>query len=120
MPAFFKPWLWPSYLDNKMKFTLALLSSLLATTVTGLAIPNPNPEADAAALAAPQPEALAEPEAFAEPDVFPEPVEAEELLSRAVSDADILKAATLGWAANVAAVSGFLDKVAQKKFTKST
>lgn len=107
-----------------MKLFVALLSGLLATTVTGVAIPNPHPEAAAAALAAPEPnaepDAWAEPDAFADPDAYPEPLDADELLGRAISDADILKAATLGWSADVAAVSGFLDAVAQKKFTQKT
>jgi hypothetical protein len=58
-----------------MKFTLAFLSGLMATTVVGLAIPSPQPEAE--------PEALAEPEAFAEPDTLPEN-------TRDLSDVDII------------------------------
>lgn len=78
-----------------MKFSLALLSSLLAVTVSGLALPAAEPEIEPAAL-----------------------VEREETLEiRAdTSDADIIKSAALDWAADEDVVSDFLDLVAGKHF----
>lgn len=87
-----------------MKFGLALLSGLLATTVTGLAIPKPEPEAEPVAL----------------PEAAPEPSPVDEIITRAASDADILKNSALAWYARTTIVSTFLDLVATKKFTSQT
>lgn len=87
-----------------MKFGVALLSGLLASTVAGLAIPNPAPEAEPAAIAEPAPE--------------PNPVD--EIITRTATDADILKSSALAWYARTTIVSGFLDLVAGKKFKSQT
>lgn len=71
------------------------VAGLLATTVTGLAIPSPHPEAE--------PEAIAEPEAL--PDITSD-----------LTDAALIKTSSLSWAADTRIVSKFLDDIAGKKF----
>lgn len=76
-----------------MKFTLAFLSALVATTVSGLAIPQPNPE----------PEALAEP--VAAPSITADQ-----------SDANIIESSAVDWDHDANLVSAFIDACHYKKF----
>ena len=76
-----------------MKFTLAFLSGLMATSVVGMAIPAPQPE----------------PEALAEPVTMPD-------VTSSLSDAAIIETAASGWLQDANIVSGFLDGIYNKRF----
>ena len=96
-----------------MKFALALLSGLLASTVAGVAIPRPEAEAEALV----ERDAFAEPEAFAGPEALAEAEpEAMPAVTSALTDGSIIKIALNGWTKNANLVSTFIDNVATGKF----
>lgn len=94
-----------------MKFSLALLGGMLASTVAGLAIPQPEAEVETLV----ERDAFAEPEAFAEPDAMAEP-ETMPATTASLTDVSIIKIALTAWTKDANVVSTFLDNVASKKF----